>query len=178
MSNENYKFDCKNDKIFFTGGGVTMEWTKKVEVAGKEREKILRRAAETIDKWKLKMQDVFPPIVLDFGLNNFSKTGHIEYWIANEEKEKYCGKFIFMFEEQTCPAHYHKKKHETFMVVKGEITMHLASKDIEMKQGDVLPMPQNTLHGFTATEDSLILEISLPSIKKDSFFKDKKIGVF
>jgi len=43
------------------------------------------------------MPSVFPPLILDFGLGNFFKTGHIEYWIANEEKESYCGKFIFMF---------------------------------------------------------------------------------
>ena len=154
-----------------------MEWTKKVEIKEKEKEEILRRADETIDKWKLKMPDVFPPLVLDFGLGNFEKTGHIEYWIANEEKEKYCGKLIFMFKGQTCPAHYHKKKHETFMIIRGKITMYLANEDIEMVRGDVLQMSQNTLHSFTAMEDSLILEVSLPSIKKDNFFKDEKIGV-
>ena len=102
-----------------------MEWTRKIEVGEKDKETILKRAEERIRDWGLEMPKVFSPLVLDFGLGNFSKTGHIEYWIVNNEKEGYCGKFIFMFKGQTCPAHYHKKKHETFMVIKGEIVMHL-----------------------------------------------------
>ena len=154
-----------------------MEQTGIIEVEGEKREEVLKNVAEKIKEWGLKMPAVFSPLVLDFGVGNFSQTGHTEYLIVNDEENGYCGKFLFLFKEQSCPAHYHQKKHETFMVVKGEISMHLESQEIKMRQGDVLPMPQKTWHSFTAIEDALILEVSLPSVKGDNFFKDKKIGV-
>ena len=124
------------------------------------------------------MPDEHPPLLLDFGMDDFLKTGHIEYLIVNDEKNNYCGKFIFMFKGQTCPAHSHRKKHETFMVVKGAIIMRMNGKTvIRMKQGQVLKMPQKNLHSFTAEKNSLVLEVSLPSVRKDNFFADKKIGI-
>ena len=152
------------------------KWTRKVEVEGKEREKILDRAAKVIRTWGLTMPEVFPAFVLDFGLRNFAVIGHTEYWIANEEEEEYCGKFIFMFDGQSCPAHQHLKKHETFFVVKGTVVMHLPTGDLPMKPGHVLPMDRKTVHGFTAQGDSLILEVSLPSMPKDNIFREKRIG--
>lgn len=155
-----------------------MEWTGRIEVGdSKDKKEIMRKAKKVIDGWGLKMPNEYPPLLLDFGMGDFSKTGHIEYVIVNDEKNGYCGKFIFMFRGQTCPAHCHRKKHETFMVVKGAITMRMNGKVIKMKQGQVLKMPQKNLHSFTAEKDSLILEVSLPSIKKDNFFENKKIGI-
>jgi len=145
-----------------------MGYTDRVEVVGRGlRNGYIKKAGKIIDRWGLKMPDEYPPLLLDFGLGNFLKTGHIEYWVVNDEKNGYCGKFIFMFKGQTCPAHNHKKKHETFMVVKGAVKMLLK---------DVLKMPQKTLHTFTAEKNSLILEVSQPSVQKDSFFADRKIG--
>jgi len=63
------------------------------------------------------------------------------------------------------------------MVVKGEILMKYGKKKKILKEGDVLPMKQKTFHSFTALKNSLILEVSLPSIKKDNFFRCKKIGI-
>lgn len=154
-----------------------MDWTEKVELSGKERKKALSSAKRRLRKWGLAMPAVFSPIVFNFGRNDFSRWGHIEYWIANEEKAGYCGKFLFMFKGQTCLAHYHPKKHETFFIVKGKVKMCLKSKKLLMKPGDVLPMPQRTLHSFTALTDALILEVSLPSLKGDNIFQDKKLGV-
>ena len=154
-----------------------MDYTAKIEVEKGERKRYIAKADKVIGGWGIKMPDVYPPLLLDFGKGDFSKTGHIEYWIANDEKNGYCGKFIFMFKGQTCPAHSHRKKHETFMVVKGAITMRINGKKIiKMKEGQVLKMPQRNLHTFTAERDSLILEVSQPSIKKDNFFADRKIG--
>ncbi|HOL68094.1 MAG TPA: cupin domain-containing protein, partial [bacterium] len=93
------------------------------------------------------------------------------------EKNWYCGKFLFMFKGQTCLAHHHRKKHETFFIVKGRVAMRVKGKKLLMKPGDVLPMPQKTIHTFTALTDALILEVSLPSLKGDNFFEDKKLGV-
>ncbi|MCM8757364.1 MAG: cupin domain-containing protein [Candidatus Omnitrophica bacterium] len=150
---------------------------EKVAVKGKEKREALANARKKLKSWGLKMPGIFPPVVLDFGRGDFSRWGHIEYWIANDEKNWYCGKFLLMFKGQTCLAHHHLKKHETFFVVKGKILMQLSGKKLTLKPGDVLPMPQKTRHTFTALTDSLILEVSLPSLKGDNIFQDKTIGV-
>jgi len=157
--------------------GIEIDWAKRIEIEGEEREEILKKAEKIIEGWGIKMPEVFLPLVLDFGYNDFKNTGHIEYIIANEMKEGYCGKFIFMFKGQRCPEHYHKKKHETFFVLKGEVLMKVDGKEIVLKEGDVLPMDRYNSHTFKALENSLIIEVSQPSIKNDSFFKDAKIGV-
>ena len=155
-----------------------MAWMTKIEVQeGSKKNAILKKAEGIIKRWGLKMPEGFPPLLLDFGMGDFLKTGHIEYLIVNDKINGYCGKFIFMFKGQTCPSHCHKKKHETFMVLKGAISMNMKEKGIlKMKQGDILEMQQKNLHSFTAEQNSLILEVSLPSLRKDNFFENKKIG--
>jgi mannose-6-phosphate isomerase-like protein (cupin superfamily) len=156
---------------------IKIDWTKRIELEGKEREKMLKKAEKIMKRWGLKMPEVFLPLVLDFGYNDFKNTGHIEYIIANEIDEGYCGKFIFMFKGQRCPEHYHKKKHETFFVLKGKILMEVNGEKIILNEGDVLRMDRYNSHTFKALKNSLIIEVSQPSIKNDNFFKDEKIGV-
>jgi len=156
---------------------IEIDWTKRIEIEGEGRAEILKKAEKIIKGWGIKMPEVFSPLVLDFGYNDFKNTGHIEYIIANEMKEGYCGKFIFMFKGQRCPCHYHKKKHETFFVLKGEVLMKVDGKEIVLKKGDVLPMDRYNSHTFKALKNSLIIEVSQPSVKNDNFFKDEKIGV-
>lgn len=147
-----------------------------IEIKGKEREKMLEKAKKQIKKWGLVLPENFI-LALDFGLGDFKKTGHIEYWIVNREKANYCGKFIFMFKGQRCPSHYHKEKDETFFIVKGKVEMKYGGKKKIMKSGDTLIMPPETEHTFSALQNSLILEVSNASIIKDNFFKDKRIKI-
>ena len=95
---------------------------KDAQIWDKTRDETLTRFNKVMKKWGLTMPPVEPQL-LDFGLGDFYKTGLIEYWVANEEKEGYCGKFLFVFDGQTCPYHYHKMKHETFFIVKGKVKM-------------------------------------------------------
>ena len=37
----------------------------------------------------------------------FDRVGLIEFWIANEKEAGYCGKYLFAFDGQQCPAHSH-----------------------------------------------------------------------
>lgn len=145
-------------------------------IEGREKGKILEKAAGILKKWALKMprELVF---VLDFGLGNFHQTGHIEYWVVNRKKRNYCGKFIFMFEGQTCPEHYHQEKDETFFVLKGRVKMVKAGKKTVLNQGDSLIMPVRTKHTFTALRNSLILEVSQASILEDNYFSDRRIRI-
>ena len=150
-------------------------WTKSFELSGKEKEEALKKCYAVLEGWKIKMPNV-EPIVLDFGLSVFRRTGLIEFWIANEEKEGYCGKFLFLFDEQTCPAHHHDFKHETFFIVKGKVLMKTVEKEFLMKEGDAFAMNQGVVHSFTGEGNSLVLEASKPCISGDSIFKNKRIG--
>lgn len=121
------------------------------------------------------MPDV-EPLPLHFGLNNFMVTGETEFWIANEEKNGYCGKFLFVFDNQACPYHRHNIKHETFFIVKGSVRMRTSDGERVMNEGDSLAMPPGIGHSFTGIGNALILEVSMPSILQDNFFEDKNIG--
>jgi len=151
------------------------DWTDNFELQGKQKEETLKRCYKRLEEWGLKMPKV-KPIVLDFGLKDFYRTGLIEFWVANEEKEGYCGKFLFLFANQTCPAHHHNFKHETFFILKGKVLMKTDGKKFLMEEGDTFRMKQAVEHSFTGRNDSLILEVSKPCQPGDSIFKDKGIG--
>jgi len=148
---------------------------KDYQIWGEERKEALKRSKEIIECWGIKMPLVEPQ-VLDLRLGNFYKVGLIEYWIANNEKEGYCGKFLFVFDHQTCPYHHHNFKHETFFILKGKVKMIIDGKETIKKEGDVLTMGQVTDHSFTGIGPALLLEISKPCQPNDNIFENKKIG--
>lgn len=117
------------------------------------------------------------PLVLDFGLGDFQRTGLIEYWIANEAQAGYCGKYLFVFDGQTCPLHRHRRKHETFLVVKGRVAMTCDEACREMAEGEVLPVPPGIVHRFTGVGPALLLELSMPCEVDDNFFDDPAIPI-
>lgn len=121
------------------------------------------------------MPDV-TPIPLHFGLGRFREIGETEFWVANEVEHGYCGKFLFVFDGQTCPYHHHRVKHETFFVVKGRVRMRVGDDERLLDEGDVLAMPPGTGHSFTGIGPALILEVSMPSTLHDNFFADPAIG--
>jgi N-acetylneuraminate synthase len=147
----------------------------KVELSGTERENAIAAIQEQIAAWGLTMPPV-QPLPLHFGLNRFSEIGETEFWVANDEQHGYCGKFLFLFDGQTCPYHQHQIKHETFFVLKGSIRMKLKDEQRVMRQGEFLGMSPGTGHSFTGWGPALVLEVSMPSILNDSFFADHNIG--
>jgi len=147
----------------------------KVELSGTEREDAIAAIQKQIAAWGLTMPPV-QPLPLHFGLNRFSEIGETEFWVANDEQHGYCGKFLFLFDGQTCPYHQHEIKHETFFVLKGSIRMKLKDEQRVMRQGEFLGMSPGTGHSFTGLGPALVLEVSMPSILKDSFFADHNIG--
>jgi mannose-6-phosphate isomerase-like protein (cupin superfamily) len=137
----------------------------------------LRAFQEQLAEWQIVMPQI-EAIVLDFGINDFYNTGLIEYWVANEIEAGYCGKLLFVFDNQTCPMHKHKNKHETFYIIKGRVKMNFAGKISTMEPGAVLPVPVGELHSFTGIGPALLLEISKPCIVADNFFENKAIQSF
>jgi len=148
---------------------------KGFQIWGEEREQALNDFKAVLAEWGLTMPDVEPQ-VLDFGLGDFHKDGLIEYWLANNEKEGYCGKFLFVFDGQTCPYHHHDFKHETFFIVKGAVLMNVDGKEVVKKEGDLLAMEQGSDHSFTGKGPALLLEVSKPCQPNDNIFANKEIG--
>ena len=58
--------------------------------------------------------------------------------MANETENGYCGKFLFVFDSQTCPFHRHVMKHETFFVLKGAVRMRTDDNEHILREGDLL----------------------------------------
>ena len=150
-------------------------WIPEMQVWGEERDKALEEFKRRIDAWGLTMPDV-EPLVSQFGLNELREVGLIEFWVVNNAEAGYCGKFLFVFDGQTCPCHCHQRKHETFFVVKGAVAMSVDDEEREMTEGDTLVMAPGTRHSFTGLGPALLLEVSMPSSLNDNFFDDKRIG--
>jgi quercetin dioxygenase-like cupin family protein len=149
----------------------------KISLKGPEADVALNRFDQILKQWSLVMPPV-RPLVLDFGLGQFDQTGLIEYWIANEAEAGYCGKYLFVFDGQSCPVHSHQVKHETFQIVRGQVEMRIEGKPQILSEGDVLPVPPGVKHGFTATGGpSLLLEISTPCEIADNRFENPNIPI-
>jgi quercetin dioxygenase-like cupin family protein len=147
----------------------------KLSLQGEEQKLVLDKINRVIESWGLKLPDV-PADALHFGYNDFLNTGETEFNINNNVEQGYCGKFMFLFSGQTCPMHHHRKKHETFFIVKGKVNMELSGRQYLLNQGDRLIVDQLAKHRFTALEDSLILESSKPDLVDDSIFEDQMIN--
>jgi D-lyxose ketol-isomerase len=152
------------------------QWTVDFELQGAEREEALKKAAHILTDWQLSMpQDIV--LTPHFGLHDFYRIGEIEYWIVNDRVNQYCGKFLFLFDNQRCPLHHHNIKDETFYIVKGNVSMQAGEASFMMKPGDIFKMKPGVDHTFAAVDGpALVLEVSLPSIEGDNTFADARIG--
>lgn len=117
------------------------------------------------------------PLVLDFGLGDFRRIGLIESWIANEVDSGYCGKYLFLFEGQSCPTHRHKSKTETFFMVQGRMKVRCGGKTFEMKPGDVILIKPWEYHCMMGLEPALFLELSQPCFVDDNYFENTSIPI-
>jgi len=147
-----------------------------IAVNGPARQDALRECHAQLAAWQLAMPS-HEPLVSDFGLAEFRRTGLIEYWVANEMEAGYCGKFLFVFDGQTCPMHWHKEKHETFFIVRGQVEMDFDGSIRRMRPGDCLPVPPGRPHRFTGKGPALLLEVSKPCLVDDNVFEDPDIPI-
>jgi D-lyxose ketol-isomerase len=134
----------------------------------------LARCRETLAAWSVALPPA-PPLVSDFGLGEFAKTGLIEFWIANEEAAGYCAKYLFVFDGQSCPMHAHGRKHETFFLVRGRVRLTHRGGAVTLEPGAVVPVAPGEVHGFTGLGPALLLEASTPCRVADNRFEDPRI---
>ena len=147
-----------------------------IAVTGAARQKALRDFKTQLKTWQLVMPP-HEPLVSDFGLGDFYRIGLIECWVANEIEAGYCGKLLFVFDGQTCPMHWHKTKHETFFIVRGNVEMGFDGAGRSMRPGDCLPVPPGKPHRFTGKGPALLLEVSKPCLVKDNVFENPAIPI-
>ncbi len=152
-----------------------MDPVKNLQLQPQMREEVLKRCNEQLGQWGLHMPPV-EPLVMDFGTREFYRIGLIEFWVANEIEAGYCGKYMFVFDGQSCPMHSHKEKHETFFVVKGTIHVTFDGQDRVLREGDVLPVKTGKIHSFRAEGNALVLELSMPCKPADNTFEDQAIA--
>lgn len=145
-----------------------------MSLTGPEMALVLETFGRQIEAWGLTPPPV-EPLVLDFGLGQFDRTGLIEYWIANEVEAGYCGKYLFVFNGQECPAHSHRTKHETFFLLRGCLDAVVDGRSIALHPGQVLPLPPGHVHSFRGNGNSLLLELSMPCVVSDNCFEDPRI---
>lgn len=146
-----------------------------ISLHGPAAERALEACRRQMAAWGLAMPPV-EPLVLDFGLGDFQRIGLIEYWIANE-LAGYCAKYLFVFDGQTCPAHRHMMKHETFFIVKGRVRMTCGGSTRQMAEGEVLPVQTAVVHSFTGLGPALVLEVSTRCDVSDNYFEDPTIPI-
>lgn len=149
-----------------------------ISLASDETESALVAFQRQIDDWDVALPSV-DPLVLDFGLGQFDRVGLIEYWIANEMDAGYCGKYLFVFDGQQCPAHSHCVKHETFFVVRGSLGVTVDGRTLTLQPGQALPVPPGQVHSFQGVGGScLLLELSMPCEIGDNHFEDPQIAAW
>ena len=148
----------------------------RVSMTGPAARRALAACRRQLAAWGVALPRV-KPLVLDFGLGRFAEIGLIEYWLANEAKAGYCGKYLFVFDGQTCPEHRHRRKHETFFVVQGRVRMRCGGRTRVLRPGAVVPVPPSRNHRFTGIGPALLLELSMPCEVADNYFADRAIPI-
>ncbi len=147
-----------------------------ISITGPVRDEVLAAFHRHIDVWDVALPKV-EPLVLDFGLDEFEKFGLIEYWISNELEAGYCGKYLFLFEGQTCPKHHHRVKHESFFLLEGCLEVDYNDQTYVLNRGDTLPIFPGKYHSFKGLKPSLLLELSMPCVIDDNYFEDTRIPI-
>lgn len=108
-----------------------------------------------------------------YGPENFSQTGAT---IINCINREYCKKILVLLPGQTHPAHFHKKKEETFNLLYGDVTIWLEGKQKKLLIGENCLVMPGVWHSFSSEEGCIIEEISTTHFKNDSVYKDPYIN--
>ncbi len=156
--------------------GKEFDKARSIALEGLAAETAIADFRSQLAEWNLAMPQV-EPLVLDFGLGDFQRFGHIEYWLANELEAGYCGKYLFVTDQQSCPAHHHEQKHETFFILKGKVKITCDGHTREMVSGEILAVPPGKVHSFTGIGPALLLELSMPCVVSDNYFENTSIPI-
>lgn len=88
----------------------------------------------------------------------------------------YCKKLIIQLPGQRHPAHYHKRKEETFQVLYGVLNVEVEGRRRVLHPGDTQLIQQAVWHEFSTETGAIFEEISTTHFDDDSFYGDKAIN--
>ena len=77
---------------------------------------------------------------------------------------------------QSHPTHYHLQKEECFELLKGDCTLTLNGRDIELKKGYPILINRKVRHSFKTSNGCVIEEVSTTHVKGDSIYEDPSIS--
>ena len=93
-------------------------------------------------------------------IKNVEKVWGREEWLVNVKE--YCAKYLYVNHGASCSMHYHPVKKETFICVKGELTIDIDRIFYDLtpdtKPVTILPGTPHKFYG--KGEDNILLEIS------------------
>jgi mannose-6-phosphate isomerase len=92
--------------------------------------------------------------------------GHELIWAHTD---RYVGKLLVIEAGRRLSLQYHEQKDESVLVVRGQMRLHLAGDDGELRAVDLGPgehrrVPAGRLHRFEAVERVELVEVSTPEL--------------
>lgn len=88
----------------------------------------------------------------------------------------YCKKLIIQLPGQHHPAHFHKRKEETFQVLYGVLEIEVEGRRRTLYPGAIQLIQQGVWHEFWTETGAIVEEISTTHFNNDSFYADKVIN--
>ncbi len=108
-----------------------------------------------------------------YGIANFRETGVVIIDCINRE---YCKKILVQLPNQAHPAHYHKRKEETFQVLWGELHTELDGRRKVLQPGDTQVVLPGVWHRFWSETGCVFEEVSSTHFNDDSVYRDPQIN--
>jgi quercetin dioxygenase-like cupin family protein len=121
---------------------------------------------------------VLPPrieveISTHYGIERFDQWGAILVKVLNRAYSKM---LIVMFPGQSYPRHLHRKKEESFHLLRGDLSVEVEGVRREMKAGDLLSVLPGVRHSFQTRGGAIIEEIATTYLNGDSVYEDETIN--
>ncbi len=107
-----------------------------------------------------------------YGIERFREFGAV---IVDCVNRTYCKKLIILLPRQKHPYHFHKKKEETFQLLRGDLEVEVNGKRVKLEPGDTLLIKPNDWHKFHTLAGAIFEEISTTHYNDDSFYQDESI---
>jgi len=183
-----YAFPCQDNQILANDmskytqfvADKDFDTNEAVQLASVIKNNLREQVYDIVQNVKLLLKDanvVVPDaaqleISHHYGIENFYETGITMITVVNRD---YCKKLIITLPNQSHPAQFHKQKEETFVVLHGDVDLHLDENLHILKKGDVVTIEPGVQHSFTTKNGCVIEEVSSTHYVNDSFYIDSDI---
>jgi sialic acid synthase SpsE/quercetin dioxygenase-like cupin family protein len=108
-----------------------------------------------------------------YGPQKFREVGALIIDCINRE---YCKKLIVVLPGQKHPSHFHKRKEETFQVLKGKFKCKLDGNEKILHEGETLLVQPGVWHEFSSEDGCIVEEVSTTHYNDDSIYSDININ--